>query len=182
MEGIATAGPARRNSPSNPINLSMEPGWIQERQQLFAGLSGRVAGRPRASLSMILSAPPGYYTCSDSRPNGGPTWPRRIGDKAPQQPPPPPPRSLRSPPEAKAQGHTPRMAAARSLILRHLRLAEAPSSATSFRPAAAAGGAVRAAMDSEVTDRIIKVVKNFQKIDDPSKVCTRVSLPLSVGN
>nr|CAB3495927.1 unnamed protein product [Digitaria exilis] len=82
MEGIATAGPARRNSPSNPINLSMEPGWIQERQQLFAGLSGRVAGRPRASLSMILSAPPGYYTCSDSRPNGGPTWPRRIGDKA----------------------------------------------------------------------------------------------------
>ncbi|OEL36897.1 Acyl carrier protein 2, mitochondrial [Dichanthelium oligosanthes] len=74
------------------------------------------------------------------------------------------------------------MAAARSLILRHLRLAAAPSSAASFRPAAALQEALwgRRWMSSEeakgsfldkseVTDRIIKVVRGFQKIDDPSK-------------
>ncbi|XP_062211292.1 acyl carrier protein 2, mitochondrial-like isoform X2 [Phragmites australis] len=73
-------------------------------------------------------------------------------------------------------------AAARSLLLRHLRLAAAPSAA-SVRPAAALQGAMwgRRSMSSEeakgsfldkseVTDRIIKVVRNFQKIDDPSKV------------
>ncbi|RCV44785.1 hypothetical protein SEVIR_9G406000v4 [Setaria viridis] len=75
------------------------------------------------------------------------------------------------------------MAAARSLILRRLRLAAAPSSAASFRPAAALQEALwgRRWMSSEdakgsfldkgeVTDRIIKTVRNFQKIDDPSKV------------
>ncbi|KAL6648151.1 hypothetical protein ACP70R_012375 [Stipagrostis hirtigluma subsp. patula] len=73
-------------------------------------------------------------------------------------------------------------AAARSLLLRHLRLAAAPAAA-SVRPAAALQGALwgRRWMSSEeakgsfldkgeVTDRIIKVVKNFQKIEDPSKV------------
>ncbi|XP_062211290.1 acyl carrier protein 2, mitochondrial-like isoform X1 [Phragmites australis] len=73
-------------------------------------------------------------------------------------------------------------AAARSLLLRHLRLAAAPSAA-SVRPAAALQGAMwgRRSMSSEeakgsfldkseVTDRIIKVVRNFQKIDDPSKL------------
>ena len=73
------------------------------------------------------------------------------------------------------------MAAARSLILRHLRLAAAPSSAASLRPAAALQEALSGRRwmsseeakgsfldKSEVTDRIIKVVRNFQKIDDPS--------------
>ncbi|TVU47022.1 hypothetical protein EJB05_06598 [Eragrostis curvula] len=73
-------------------------------------------------------------------------------------------------------------AAARSLLLRHLRLAATPSAA-SVRPVAALQGALwgRRWMSadetkgsfldkSEVTDRIIKVVRNFQKIDDPSKV------------
>uniref|UniRef100_A0A0A9DGR0 Acyl carrier protein n=1 Tax=Arundo donax TaxID=35708 RepID=A0A0A9DGR0_ARUDO len=72
-------------------------------------------------------------------------------------------------------------AAARSLLLRHLRLAVAPSAA-SVRPSAALQGALwgRRWMSeeakgsfldkSEVTDRIIKVVKNFQKIEDPAKV------------
>ncbi|CAN6319980.1 unnamed protein product, partial [Urochloa humidicola] len=93
------------------------------------------------------------------------------------------PRRLRSPPEATAPAHTPRMAAARSLILRHLRLSAAPSSSAPFRPAAALQEALwgrrwlsseetkGSFLDkSEVTDRIIKVVRNFQKIDDPSKV------------
>ena len=82
------------------------------------------------------------------------------------------------------------MAAARSLILRHLRLAAAPSSAASLRPAAALQEALwgRRWMSSEeakgsfldkseVTDRIIKVVRNFQKIDDPSKVYTVLPSP-----
>ncbi|GJN07876.1 hypothetical protein PR202_gb19888 [Eleusine coracana subsp. coracana] len=72
--------------------------------------------------------------------------------------------------------------AARNLLLRHLRVPAAPSAA-SVRPAAALQGALwgRRWMSSdetkgsfldksEVTDRIIKVVKNFQKIEDPSKV------------
>lgn len=80
------------------------------------------------------------------------------------------------------------MAAARSLILRHLSLAASPSSAASYRPAAALQEALlgRRWMSSEdakgsfldkgeVTDRIIKTVRNFQKIDDPSKVYTLLS-------
>lgn len=79
-------------------------------------------------------------------------------------------------------------AAARSLLLRHLRVPAAPSAA-SVRPAAALQGALwgRRWMSSdetkgsfldkgEVTDRIIKVVKNFQKIDDPSKVFATATL------
>ncbi|KAJ1297117.1 hypothetical protein BS78_01G353300 [Paspalum vaginatum] len=74
------------------------------------------------------------------------------------------------------------MAAARSLLLRHLRLAVAPAAA-SVRPTAALQEALwgRRWMSSEegkgsfldkceVTERVIKVVKNFQKIDDPTKV------------
>ncbi|CAD6211200.1 unnamed protein product [Miscanthus lutarioriparius] len=74
------------------------------------------------------------------------------------------------------------MAAARSLLLRHLRLAAAPSAA-SVRPTASLQEALwgRRWMSSEdakgsfldkseVTERIIKVVKSFPKIDDPSKV------------
>lgn len=80
-------------------------------------------------------------------------------------------------------------AAARNLVLRHLRLAAAPKSSMSLRPAAALQGALsgRRWMSSEdakgsfldkdeVTERTIKVVKNFQKIDDPSKV-THQALP-----
>lgn len=68
-------------------------------------------------------------------------------------------------------------------MLRHIRLAASPASAESFRPAAALQGALsgRRWMSSEeakgsfldkdeVTERTIKVVKKFQKIDDPSKV------------
>ncbi|KAF0887864.1 hypothetical protein E2562_004068 [Oryza meyeriana var. granulata] len=77
------------------------------------------------------------------------------------------------------------MAGARSLLLRHLRVAVAPSSssAASLRPAAALREALwgRRWMSSEeakgsfldkaeVTERIVKVVRNFQKIDDPAKV------------
>ncbi|KAF7053764.1 hypothetical protein CFC21_061607 [Triticum aestivum] len=74
-------------------------------------------------------------------------------------------------------------AAARNLVLRHLRLAASPASSVALRPAAALQGALsgRRWMSSEdakgsfldkdeVTERTIKVVKNFQKIDDPSKV------------
>ncbi|XP_047086789.1 acyl carrier protein 2, mitochondrial-like [Lolium rigidum] len=74
-------------------------------------------------------------------------------------------------------------AAARNLVLRHLRLAAAPASAASIRPAAALQGALsgRRWMSSEdakgsfldkdeVTERTIKVVKDFPKIQDPSKV------------
>ncbi|XP_066387949.1 acyl carrier protein 2, mitochondrial-like [Miscanthus floridulus] len=74
------------------------------------------------------------------------------------------------------------MAAARNLLLRHLRLAAAPSAA-SVRPTASLQEALwgRRWMSSEdakgsfldkseVTERIIKVVKSFPKIDDPSKV------------
>ncbi|WVZ56965.1 hypothetical protein U9M48_007422 [Paspalum notatum var. saurae] len=80
------------------------------------------------------------------------------------------------------------MAAARSLVLRHLRLAASPSAA-SVRPTAALQEALwgRRWMSSEeakgsfldkseVTERIIKVVKNFQKIDDPSKMTMLVPL------
>ncbi|KAK1650057.1 hypothetical protein QYE76_067862 [Lolium multiflorum] len=70
-------------------------------------------------------------------------------------------------------------AAARNLVLRHLRVAAAPASAASIRPAAALQG--RRWMSSEdakgsfldkdeVTERTIKVVKDFPKIEDPSKV------------
>uniref|UniRef100_A0A0E0E3H2 Acyl carrier protein n=2 Tax=Oryza meridionalis TaxID=40149 RepID=A0A0E0E3H2_9ORYZ len=78
------------------------------------------------------------------------------------------------------------MAGARSLLLRHLRVAVAPSSsspAASLRPAVALREALcgRRWMSSEeakgsfldkaeVTERIVKVVRNFQKIDDPAKV------------
>uniref|UniRef100_A0A0E0K5K2 Acyl carrier protein n=1 Tax=Oryza punctata TaxID=4537 RepID=A0A0E0K5K2_ORYPU len=77
------------------------------------------------------------------------------------------------------------MAGARSLLLRHLRVAVAPSSSStaSLRPAAALREALcgRRWMSSEeakgsfldkaeVTERIVKVVRNFQKIDDPAKV------------
>ncbi|XP_006650086.1 acyl carrier protein 2, mitochondrial-like [Oryza brachyantha] len=76
------------------------------------------------------------------------------------------------------------MAGARSLLLRRLRVAVAPSSsAASLRPAAALREALwgRRWMSSEeakgsfldkaeVTERIVKVVRNFQKIDDPAKV------------
>jgi NADH dehydrogenase (ubiquinone) 1 alpha/beta subcomplex 1 len=78
-------------------------------------------------------------------------------------------------------------AAARNLVLRHLRLAAAPASAASIRPAAALQGALsgRRWMSSEdakgsfldkdeVTERTIKVVKNFPKIEDGSKVPHRV--------
>ncbi|XP_066350978.1 acyl carrier protein 2, mitochondrial-like [Miscanthus floridulus] len=74
------------------------------------------------------------------------------------------------------------MAAARSLLLRHLRLAAVPSAA-SVRPTASLQEALwgRRWMSSEdakcsfldkseVTERIMKVVKSFPKIDDPSKV------------
>ncbi|KAL5210868.1 hypothetical protein ABZP36_006491 [Zizania latifolia] len=74
-------------------------------------------------------------------------------------------------------------AAARSLLLRHLRVAVSPSSAASVRPAVALREALcgwrwfsseeakGSFLDkAEVTDRIVKVVRNFQKIDDPSKV------------
>ncbi|CAD6203648.1 unnamed protein product [Miscanthus lutarioriparius] len=74
------------------------------------------------------------------------------------------------------------MAAARNLLLRHLRLAAAPSAA-SVRPTASLQEALwgRRWMSSEdakgsfldkseVTERIIKVVKSFPKIDDLSKV------------
>nr|TKW21249.1 hypothetical protein SEVIR_4G172100v2 [Setaria viridis] len=73
------------------------------------------------------------------------------------------------------------MAAARSLILRGLRLAEAPSSAASFRPAAALQEARwgRRSMSSDdakgsfldkskVTDRIIKTV-NFRRLTTPPR-------------
>ena len=79
------------------------------------------------------------------------------------------------------------MAAARNLLLRHLRLAAAPSAA-SVRPTASLQEALwgRRWMSSEdakgsfldkseVTERIIKVVKSFPKIDDPSKVYTLLS-------
>uniref|UniRef100_A0A0D9Z7F1 Acyl carrier protein n=1 Tax=Oryza glumipatula TaxID=40148 RepID=A0A0D9Z7F1_9ORYZ len=78
------------------------------------------------------------------------------------------------------------MAGARSLLLRHLRVAVAPSSsspAPSLRPVVALREALcaRRWMSSEeakgsfldkaeVTERIVKVVRNFQKIDDPAKV------------
>uniref|UniRef100_A0ACD5YKZ2 Uncharacterized protein n=1 Tax=Avena sativa TaxID=4498 RepID=A0ACD5YKZ2_AVESA len=74
-------------------------------------------------------------------------------------------------------------AAARNLVLRHIRLAAAPASSASIRPAAALQGALsgRRWMSSEdakgsfldkdeVTERTIKVVKNFPKIEDGSKV------------
>jgi NADH dehydrogenase (ubiquinone) 1 alpha/beta subcomplex 1 len=74
-------------------------------------------------------------------------------------------------------------AAARNLVLRHLRLAAAPASAASIRPAAALQGALSGRRwissedakgsfldKDEVTERTIKVVKNFPKIEDGSKV------------
>ncbi|KAL5218399.1 hypothetical protein ABZP36_019083 [Zizania latifolia] len=73
--------------------------------------------------------------------------------------------------------------AARSLLLRHLRVSVSPSWAASVRPTAALREALWGRrwfsseeakgsflVKAEVTDRIIKVVRNFQKIDDPSKV------------
>jgi NADH dehydrogenase (ubiquinone) 1 alpha/beta subcomplex 1 len=82
-------------------------------------------------------------------------------------------------------------AAARNLVLRHLRVAAAPASAASIRPAAALQGALsgRRWMSSEdakgsfldkdeVTERTIKVVKDFPKIQDPSKVAHRLLPPL----
>ena len=84
-------------------------------------------------------------------------------------------------------------AAARNLVLRHLRLAASPASAASLRPAAALQGALsgRRWMSSEdakgsfldkdeVTERTIKVVKNFPKIEDGSKVPHH--LPLSLAS
>ncbi|XP_066349045.1 acyl carrier protein 2, mitochondrial-like [Miscanthus floridulus] len=74
------------------------------------------------------------------------------------------------------------MAAARSLLLRHLRLAAVPSAAsvrlTASLQEALWGRRWMSSEDakgsfldkSEVTERIIKVVKSFLKIDDPSKV------------
>ncbi|KAF0922037.1 hypothetical protein E2562_023991 [Oryza meyeriana var. granulata] len=80
----------------------------------------------------------------------------------------------------------------RSLLLRHLSVAVAPSSsAASLRPTAALREALWGPrwMSSEeakgsfldkakVTERIVKVVRNFQKIDDPAKVLLAAACPL----
>ncbi|KAL6902138.1 hypothetical protein ACP4OV_005014 [Aristida adscensionis] len=83
------------------------------------------------------------------------------------------------------------MAAARSLLLRHIRVAAAPAA---VRPAAALQGALwgRRWMSSEeakgsfldkseVTDRIVKVVRNFEKIEDPSKVTPEAHFKNDLG-
>jgi NADH dehydrogenase (ubiquinone) 1 alpha/beta subcomplex 1, acyl-carrier protein len=76
-------------------------------------------------------------------------------------------------------------AAARSLLLRHLRVPAAPSAA-SVRPVAALWGRRWMSSDDskgsfldkgEVTDRTVKVVKNFPKIEDPSKVYAVALVP-----
>ncbi|KAF0922033.1 hypothetical protein E2562_023991 [Oryza meyeriana var. granulata] len=79
----------------------------------------------------------------------------------------------------------------RSLLLRHLSVAVAPSSsAASLRPTAALREALWGPrwMSSEeakgsfldkakVTERIVKVVRNFQKIDDPAKEHQKLGPP-----